>query len=132
MFAETITATLPELRTLAESRMLDVCLIERASGATWNETTGQSVVTWTTVVADLPCRITDTPAGARELAAAETVTSESPEIRVPASTVGILPDDRITFTSTVDPDHLGAVLWVTHVRPHTQGISRRIRCRRHQ
>ena len=130
VIGDDIRATLPHLRTQAESMMTDVVTIERESGSTWSEATQSTTTTWKPVWSNVPARVTQPPVMSRTVSAGEAATAESPQVRVSMECTGILPDDRVTVvSSSYDPDLVDKVLWVTHARAQSQSITRRLECR---
>ena len=130
ILSDGIAAALPVLRAEAEANMPDTVTIERESGSTWSEATQSTTTTWTTVWANTPARVTQPPVMSRTVSAGEAATAESPQVRVSMECTGIRPDDRVTIvSSSLDPDLVGQVLWVTHARAQSQSITRRLECR---
>lgn len=133
MIGEAVAAALPLMRAHAESLMSDTCKVDRQSGPpAWDEEAQASVPTWEAVHAAMPCHFDRATASARQLVTDEAVTPVLPLVKGPVSFVGIKPDDRITVTAVgpvSDPEHLGAVVWVTDVVSDTHPVERLIQCR---
>ena len=116
MIGPVIDAALPVMRANAESMMLDRCTIRRAT-STWDEVAQKTVTTWVPVVAESVCDVDDGAASGRSIVTDETVTRVEPSVYLPASVVGVEPDDRVTVTAVgpmTDPALLDAVMWVSH------------------
>ena len=132
MIGPAIDAALPVMRANAESMMLDRCKVERWVSQ-WDELAQKTVTTWSTIRADVPCDVDTPTAGERSLVTDETATRSQIVVFVPAATVGIKPDDRITVTTIgplTDPELANAVLWVTSVDVESHVVERRVECRR--
>lgn len=132
MIGEAVAAALPLMRLHAESLMSDTCKVDRQTGTAWDEEAQETVPTWEVVHADMPCHFDRSPATSRQLMTDEATTPVLPVIKGPVSFVGIKPDDRITVTAIgalSDPEHLGAVVWVTDVVSDTHPVERLIQCR---
>lgn len=124
MIGAAISAALPLLRANAESLMTDRCTIDRQT-TTWDEVEQESVTTWTTVYADVPCHVEESIVNARTLVTDERVTAETPVVRIPVAYPGVDPDDRLTVSG-------GPVLWVTQSAPEdsTHPVEFVVQCRR--
>ena len=119
------------MRAHAESMMFDRCKVERWVSQ-WDELAQKTVTTWSTVHADVPCDVDTPAAGDRSLVTDETPTPSQIDVFVPAATVDIKPDDRITVTTIgpmTDPELANAVLWVTSVDVESHVVERRLECR---
>ena len=110
---------LPFLRAEAESLMRSTCTVDRRTES-WNGT--KTVVSWTPVQTDLPCRVALPSVASRALVTDEAVTSEQPVIKVPHDTTGIEPDDRVTLAD-------GRVAWVVHAPRYDDMVQVRLVCR---
>ena len=66
MIGHDIAAALPELRAQAESLMVNVCDIHRAS-AGWDEANQETTVTWASVHAGVPCTLLPPSQSDREI-----------------------------------------------------------------
>jgi hypothetical protein len=130
MIGNVIAATLPLMRTHAESLMFDRCDIHRLS-TTWDEALQKSVTTWTVVHANVPCSLDVPPALTAGDVTDESVTRETPQVPVPVAFDGIEPDDRVTITVVASISDLspGDVMWVTHAPTGTHLVDRRLECR---
>lgn len=122
MIGHDLADALPELRAQAESLMVTTCRIDRQV-TTWDEGAQKSVTTWTSIHAGIPCAVDDPPVKALSLVTDEVVARRSPVVKVPATTVDIQPDDRVTVAGF-------GVMWVTHAPTRTNPVQRRIECRR--
>lgn len=120
MIGPDIAAALPELRAQAESLMTDTCTIDRQT-TTWDEVEQESVTTWTTIHADVPCSLLP-PSGGRGVVTDELATAELRSVRLPYGTDGIQEDDRVTVAGV-------GVLWVSHVKVRTHQTTTRLDCR---
>ena len=94
MIGPVIDAALPVMRANAESMMLDRCTIERAT-STWNEAAQKTVTTWAPVITESVCDVDDGAASGRSIVTDETVTRVEPSVYLPASVVGVEPDESI-------------------------------------
>lgn len=121
MLGAGVDAVLPILRSQAESTMKDSCTIERESSA-WDESLQKTVTSWVVVHDGVPCALTDSQAGGRELVSDVAASALSPLVKVPVAFDGIEPDDRVTLAS-------GPVVWVTDAPVRTQQVVRRLECR---
>ena len=131
MIGPVIDAALPAMRANAESMMLDRCTIERATSV-WDEVAKKSVTTWVPVVVGSVCDVDDGAASGRSVVTDEAVTRGEPSVYLPASVVGVEPDDRVTVTAVgpmTDPALLGAVAWVSHVAVGSHVVERHLECR---
>jgi hypothetical protein len=122
MIGHDVAAALPELRAQAESLMIGSCDIDREVTA-WDEALQESVTTWVSVHAGVPCAFAAPPATSRSLLTDGAVTVVSPQVRIPVGFDGIEPDDRVTVIDV-------GVVWVTHVPIRTNQVQTRIECRR--
>jgi hypothetical protein len=122
MIGHDIDAALPELRAQAESPMVDVCDIHRAS-AGWDEASQETTVTWASVHAGVPCTLLPPSQSDREIITDEVTTREARTIRVPFGIKGIKADDRVTVAGH-------GTFWVSHVVERTHMTSERLICRR--
>ena len=105
MIGDVIAAALPLLRASAESLMTDTCTIERLTQS-WDEAQQKTVTTWAPVHADVPCHIEEPAITGAVLVTDESVTLETPLVRVPVTFDGVQPDDRVTVAGRES-------LWVT-------------------
>ena len=136
MIGPVIDAALPVMRANAESMMLDRCTIERAA-STWDEVTQKTVTTWVPVVSESVCDVDDGAASrsgrpSRSIVTDETVTRVEPSVYLPASVVGVEPDDRVTVTAVgpmTDPSLLDAVMWVSHAAGGSHVVECHLECR---
>ena len=118
---------LATLRTEAEHLLTDRCTIERRTGETLDATLNR-VDVWTVVLADLPCRVTSDKAQPRDAVAGEEWLSVSGlTVALPAATVGVQVDDRVTVTVSADASLVGVPLYVKGVQRGTQLVLRRLR-----
>lgn len=114
LIGERIAAALPELRAHAESRMKDLCRVERKGEPVRDPANGTYSDTWT-LVYEGKCRVQNdsnlirtTMTGERERSVDDT------SLHVPMSVTGIEVGDRATITAAVnDPDLVNRVLWVS-------------------
>jgi hypothetical protein len=97
-------------RVAAEALMVDACVIERRSGSTVDPETGDIVPTFATVYSG-KCKVQQQTAVANPSTVGEAAVFVSePQLHVPMSATGLLPDDRVTMTTSVlDPDLVGKV-----------------------
>ena len=136
MIGPVIDAALPVMRANAESMMLDRCTIERAT-STWNEVAKKTVTTWEPVVSESVCDVDDggdsrRAASGRSIVTDETATRVEPSVYLPASVVGVEPDDRVTVTAVgpmTDPSLLDAVMWVSHAAGGSHVVECHLECR---
>ena len=131
MIGPVIDAALPVMRANAESMMLDRCTIERAT-STWDEVAQKTVTTWAPVITESVCDVDDGAASGRSIVTDETVTRVEPSVYLPASVVGVEPDDRVTVTAVgpmTDPALLDAVMWVSHAATGSHVVERHLECR---
>jgi hypothetical protein len=130
-----IDAALPVMRANAESMMLDRCTIERAT-STWDEVTQKTVTTWVPVITESVCDVDDGAdhrrSDSRSIVTDEAVTRVEPSVYLPASVVGVEPDDRVTVTAVgpmTDPSLLDAVMWVSHAVAGSHVVECHLSCR---
>ena len=131
MIGPVIDAALPAMRANAESMMLDRCTIERATSA-WDEAAQKTVHTWAPVIVESVCDVDDGAASGRSVITDETVTRGEPSVYLPASVVGVKPDDRVTVTAVgpmTDPALMDAVVWVSHVATGSHVVECHLSCR---
>jgi hypothetical protein len=123
MIGDVIAAALPIFRASAESLMTDVCDIDRGTTA-WDEVLQESVTTWTSVHADVPCHVESPPVSSQTILTGESVVAESPVVHVSYLLGGIEPDDRVTVSG-------GDIMWVTRAAPDdaTHPVEVVIQCR---
>ena len=122
MIGDAIAAALPTMRAHAESLMVDTCTIERAV-STWGEGDQKTVTTWAPIHENIPCHLTGT-GGPRAMMTGETVTPETPVVKLPYTVDGIKPDDRVTIARTPE-----VVAWVSSDDTDTHPVERVLRCR---
>lgn len=124
MIGDVITATLPLMRSHAESLMTDACDVDRLT-TVWNEESQKSVTTWATVYAAVPCHVEEPSVASRSLQTDEAVTLAAPLVKLPYTFDGVQPDDRVTVTG-LDP------VWVTHAAhdDSTHPVEMLLQCRR--
>ena len=101
---------------LAESLMVDTVLIRRKSGdPVVNQETGALEQTYTTVYEGV-CRLVQRSAAARDVdVQSQLLAVQSPELHVPASVSGVLPDDVFELLTGDDAGVSGVVAGV-HVQ----------------
>ena len=102
---------------LAESLMVDTVLIRRKTGATPipDPVTGVLVYTYTTIYEGV-CRLVQRSASARDVdVQSQLLAVQSPELHVPASVSGVLPDDVFELLTGDDAGVSGVVAGV-HVQ----------------
>ena len=131
MIGPVIDAALLVMRANAESMMLDRCTIERSTSV-WDEGAQKSVTTWAPVVAESVCDVDDGAASGRSIVTDETATRADPSVYLPASVVGVKPDDRVTVTAVgpmTDPGLLDAVMWVSHAVAGSHVVECHLSCR---
>ena len=131
MIGPVIDAALPVMRANAESMMLDRCTIERAT-STWDEVAQKTVTTWVPVVSESVCDVDDGAASGRSIVTDETATRVEPSVYLPASVVGVEPDDRVTVTAVgpmTDPALLVVVVWVSHAAAGSHVVECHLSCR---
>lgn len=93
-----IRSALARAQRAAESRMVETCVIRRASTTT-NGTTGALVRTYTIVYSG-PCEVSDDgPGASRVESAAAPATVSRLVVKVPASTPGVRPGDEVVVDS---------------------------------
>lgn len=107
IIGDAITSALPVFRANAESLMTGSCSIHREVSA-WDEDEQRTVTTWAAVAAVTRCHVEISPVGSRSMAGGESVSAETPLVKVPWTVAGVEPDDRVTVAGMGDP------LWVTH------------------
>ena len=113
------------------ARLIDSCVIERATGESLNTTTGTRTVTWGTTVYSGAClvrseQLTEGPAGERRLARGRYL------VRIPYDQTGPRADDRVTVTSVTDPALDGRAFIVVNVRADTYNTVRILECEEHR
>ena len=126
-------ATLVQARAILEASLTDRCKVDRPAD-TWNEATQQTVTTYTPVASGIPCRLVDATSQGRVsqgrvIVTGETVTPVAPLLRCPVTLTGVLPDDRVTITTSADPELVDVELWVTNPKARTLATSRTMECR---
>ena len=121
-------ATLAEARTIIDASLTDVCKVDRPTD-TWDEDAQQTVTTYTPVATSVPCRLLASSSQGRVIITGETVTPVTPLLRAPATLTGVHPDDRITITTSADPELVDVELWVTNPQARTLATSRTMECR---
>ncbi len=110
----------------AERLMVDACTIRRATGRTFNETTGQYTPT-TSVIYSGKCKVQirgssqgEAQAGDRE------VVTLSTELHLPMSVTAVLVDDVATIVISLDPALVGRKLRVQQLFYKTYATARRL------
>jgi len=95
-----ITAALPGLQVEAESMMVDTVRVRRRSGNPIPDpATGELVYTFTTIY-EGKCRLVMRAARARDVdSQSQLLAVQSPELHMPASVTGVLPDDVFELLS---------------------------------
>lgn len=125
-----IAAILPDRRVLAESLMVDACVVEKPTGQTLDQETGQYVTDYEQIWSG-KCRlqmrdtVPSTPrAGGQEF------TVDHVEVQLPVDgTAVILPDHRVTVTAAaVDQSLVGRHFTVSLVTAKTHAAMRRLEC----
>lgn len=119
---------LDEARDIQALVMVDECRIERSTGTHLNRETGVETEGWE-LVWEGPCRFPRADAAGRVVVTGETITPAAPTVKVPWDVKGVRPDDRITCTSSVSPEMVGRVLWVTDTSPRTFQSAVNLTCR---
>lgn len=129
MLVDDILATLPQLRTEAEGRMVDACTITRASGdPTFDENTGTYTPASTSSIYTGPCevKITDSLTVQVEEAGGGVAPVARLTVKVPASVENVRIGDLVTITSSLlDPELVGRVFTVNALHYKTFATSRR-------
>lgn len=121
-------ATLVQARAILDASLTDRCKVDR-SADTWDEGAQQTITTYTPVATDIPCRLLGSTSQGRVVVTSETVTPVAPLLRAPVTLTGVLPDDRVTITTSADPELVGAEMWVTNPQARTLATSRTLECR---
>jgi len=110
-------------RTLAESLMVDTVRIRRKSGTVWDDALGQNVPSYTTVYEGV-CRLVLRSGVVRDVdAQSQLLGVQAPELHVPVSTAGVLPDDEFELLTGDDAGLTGRVAGVF---PQTFKTARRL------
>lgn len=120
--------TLAEARAVLDASLTDRCRVDRPAD-TWDEDTQQTTTTYTPVAASIPCRLLGSTSQGRVIVTGETVTPVAPLLRTPATLTGVRPDDRVTITTSADPELVDVELWVTNPQARTLATSRTMECR---
>lgn len=131
-FAETITAGLADLRALAESLMVDACVVTKPGAATWDESTGANIPGAPVTLYAGPCRVQvpESVPGAPVAGEAEWVTAATvvslPVVGSEAVTVGA----TVTITDAAEDRALVGqeyeVAGIPLAKSHA--TTRRLRC----
>lgn len=122
MIGSDLTQDIAELRAEAESLHVDRCDIERPGDPVWDDEAQESVTPFTPVHIAVPCALDTRPVSSRTTVTDETVTAETPRVKVSVALTGIEPDDRVTIAGI-------GVLWVTHAPVRSNQVQRRLECR---
>lgn len=115
-------------RALAETLMVDTCLIRRRTGQTTNPNTGAVTPTYTPLYTG-KCRVQQHEAqGRTEDAGEDYLIMQMRQLQLPViGTEGLQPDDEVLITaSTNDPHLLGRVYYIRDVPAKTHATSRRL------
>lgn len=127
MIADDIAAALPELRSQAESLMVDTCTIV---GAPWVEETVDGVTSRTgTVKYAGKCWVR--PRGVQAAGASAggvDATATRLTVNVPYTVASVARDDEVTITAGDDPDLVGVTARVESVQRGTFSVQRRLLC----
>lgn len=123
-------SALAQGRVLAESLMVDACLIRHVTGVTTDDLSAQVTNTYATVYAG-PCRVQVSGAGAmgqRTDAGEVSVVVLRLELQLPVATsTGVSRGDVVTLTtSTNDPDLLTRTFRVHDLAHKTHATARRL------
>lgn len=132
MIGDVVSAVLPGLRREAESRFLDRCDIVIQSGLSAPDaTTGTRTPTYTTLLANVPCRVkvSDGLSVAHEEAGGHTAAVVTRALHVAWDTA-VIPAGAIAVMTSVhatsDPTLAGAWLRVLGPAPGSQTTARRL------
>lgn len=114
-------------RRAAEALMVDACSITRGGTQTTDDLTGDVTSTPTSVYAGR-CRVQQQVAFARAGDVGEATRWYSRlELQIPATTVGVQVNDRVTVTASVnDPDLVGRVFEVRGLAHKTHATAHRL------
>lgn len=128
-FGDELQAVLPELRQMAEARMAETWLFERATGATTVDANDSDVPEYETIH-ESKGRLTGVDAAPREAeAGARATVSTHPELHTPVeSTPEIRPDDRVRCIALgpgSDPDLMRQTFYVVAAPIGSQKTARR-------
>ena len=123
-----LRAALEEARVIQGAAMIDGCRIERSTGIVTDRDTGEDRETFT-LVWEGDCRYPRADSGTRVIVTGETITPASPVVIIPWDIDGILPEDRVTCTSSVSPAMVGRIVWVTDASPRTYQSAVHLTCR---
>lgn len=129
-FGQELAEALVELRALAESRMVDTCVVEYATGRkVQNEETGKEELEYAARFAS-KCRVkdmgfadSDSDVGGRREATGAT------QVHLPWNMPRVFTDDRITITAigSSTPDRmLGKIYYVGTDHDHSQATAMRL------
>ena len=121
-------ASLVQARAIFDASLTDVCKVDRPTD-TWDEDDQQTTTTYTPVATSIPCRILASSSQGRVIITGETVTPVAPLLRCPTTLTGVRPDDRVTITTSADPELVDVELWVTNPQARTLATSRTMECR---
>jgi hypothetical protein len=129
MLGDVISGALPAMRAQAESLMVDACVIDRPTGETLNETTGQMVPTFADVYTG-KCRLQDVGTQAGSPNAGEhqfVVVGHVVQLPIDATVYEI--GDRVRMTVvTLDPALVGHPFTVTSLATKSHATMRRLIC----
>ncbi|MFL6138804.1 MAG: DUF6093 family protein [Frankiaceae bacterium] len=127
-------------RRLAESLMVDKCVVKRQSGTEYDPSTRKNVPTYTTVYDDpdeagagAKCQVQAQTQRPRDLEAGERLVIEKAHVvKLPITALGVSVGDIVTMTAvdsvTGDPELVGRKLVVRDVLAKTYATARRLTC----
>lgn len=95
-------------RSMAESRMTDVCMVSRPGAKVWDEDAGEYVQVPLVVYAG-PCRVKHPTTSGKDVdAGSQLVVVSQVEVHLPLIAVGVLPADTVELTACpTRPDQVG-------------------------
>jgi hypothetical protein len=110
-------------QSLAESLMVDTVRIRRKSGTVWDDASGQNVPSYVTVY-EGKCRLVLRSGVVRDVdAQSQLLSVQTPELHVPVTAAGVLPDDEFEMLTGDDSGLSGRV---SGVFPQTLKTARRL------
>lgn len=129
-FGASLTDVLPDLRVMAESRMLDTCAIKYQTGTTTDPVTGSDTPVYTTRFST-KCRVkvAEGLSARQEDAGGRTAVTVVRELHIPVSSAAVEPGDIAVMTAiddTSDPTLAGATLVLDGPAPGSQTTARRL------
>jgi hypothetical protein len=114
-------------RRAAERLMVDSCTVRRKTGESRNEDTGAVTPVYGTTVYAGKCRLQLRGlAGQSPDSGEQRIDILRGELQLPISVVGVRVDDRVDFTSSLDPDLVGRVFRVADLMHATHKTARRV------